>query len=122
MWIRNAVPFDANCFHLLLVVTIANSLWFMSSVVSMSSNVHQRLALAFVMASLASLLLAAFLTRTFGIAGAAAALLLTDVSMLLMVLRNSMNRLQDTFLQFAIAMFKPPTIWFSLRNRGEARP
>jgi O-antigen/teichoic acid export membrane protein len=120
-WIRNDIRFDATCFHILLGVTFANSLWFISSVVPMSTNVHQRLAVMFVVASLASLILARILTPSFGIAGTAWALLLTDTWMIWVVLRTSMRQLQDTFSGFVTAMLELPTVWPLLKSRGEVR-
>lgn len=74
-WIRHAVGFDAGCFHVLILVTLANSLWFTSSVVPMSTNAHHRLTMAFAAASLGALPLGWALISSLGIAGAAWALL-----------------------------------------------
>jgi O-antigen/teichoic acid export membrane protein len=121
VWIRHAVSFDATCFHILLVDTLANSLWFMSSVVPMSTNAHHRLTLIYVALSVASLLLAGILTPYLGIAGTAWSLLLTDVLMIWLVLRTSMRQLQDTFSSFVRSMFDPPAAWRLLKSRGEVR-
>jgi len=118
IWIRNAVSFDRACFHVLLIVTFANALWFISSVVSMSSNAHHRLTLIFVVASAGSLVLAAVLTRRFGLAGAAMALLVTDILMIWVVLRASIRQLQDTCSGFLRALLTPVSVSVFAR-RGE---
>ena len=69
LWTRNSINFDANCFHLLLLVTLADSLWFMSSVVPMSTNAHHRLAFAFVAISSFSLILCRALMPAFRLEG-----------------------------------------------------
>src|SRR5260370_31877198 len=51
IWIRKAVTFDAACFHILLFAAIANSLWYTSSVVPMSTNAHHRLPLPYLPAT-----------------------------------------------------------------------
>jgi O-antigen/teichoic acid export membrane protein len=110
LWIRNAVRFDLSCFHILLFVTFANSLWFTSSVVPMSTNAHHRLTSIFVALSLLSLGLGWILVRQRGLSGAALALLLTDLSMNYLVLRTSLRQLQEKLGEFirAILTFPPP--------------
>ena len=71
VWIRSAVPFNVTCFHILIIVTLANCFWFVSSVVPMSTNVHHRLAFAYVGLASTSLLLARLLIPLLGLTGAA---------------------------------------------------
>jgi O-antigen/teichoic acid export membrane protein len=108
-WIRHAVGFDANCFHILLFATLANSLWFISSVVSMSTNAHHRLTMAFLAASAVSLGACRALVPRMGISGAAWALLATDVVMISLVLRTSLYQLRETFAEFTAALFRFPS-------------
>jgi O-antigen/teichoic acid export membrane protein len=110
-WIRHAVGFDANCFHILLLVTFANSLWFTSSVVPMSTNSHNRLAIAFAAVSLGSLAAGRVLIPLMGVAGAACALLLIDALMVSLVLRTSLRLLHETFADFISALFRLPEGW-----------
>jgi O-antigen/teichoic acid export membrane protein len=100
-WIRHAVSFDAACFHILLLVAFANSLWFTSSVVPMSTNAHHRLAMAFAAASLGSVAIGWALIPVMGISGAAWALLVIEILMISLVLRTSLSQLQETFAGFA---------------------
>jgi O-antigen/teichoic acid export membrane protein len=111
LWIRHAVAFDANCFHLLILVTFANSLWYISSVVPMSTNAHHRLAFSLVAFSTASLLVARMLIPTLGLPGAALSLLLIDLLMIWLVVRTSLRQLDDTFTQFASGVFSIPRFW-----------
>jgi O-antigen/teichoic acid export membrane protein len=111
LWIRHAVPFDATCFHILILVTFANSLWYTSSVVPMSTNAHQRIAVSLVAFSTASLLVARFLIPALGLPGAAWSLLLIDLLMIWLVLRTSLRQLDDTFLHFVSGVFSIPKFW-----------
>jgi len=104
LWIRNAVPFDAACFHILLFVTLANSLWFTSSVVPMSTNAHHRITAIYVVLSLLSLGIGSVLVLPLGRTGAALALLLTDISMNYLVLRTSLRQLREGFGPFVQAI------------------
>jgi O-antigen/teichoic acid export membrane protein len=107
-WIRHAVSFDATCFHILLLVALANSLWFTSSVVPMSTNAHHLLAIAFATASLGSVALGWVLIPAMGITGAACALLLVEILMISLVLRTSLRQLDETFTEFASGLFRLP--------------
>jgi O-antigen/teichoic acid export membrane protein len=101
LWIRNAVQFNLNCFHILIVVTFANSMWFTSSVVPMSTNSHHRITTVFVGLSSLSLLVGRFLLGRFGLSGTAVALLLVDVPMTYVVLRTSLRQLQESVKDFS---------------------
>jgi O-antigen/teichoic acid export membrane protein len=109
LWIRKAVQFDANCFHILLFVTFVNSMWFASSVVPMSTNAHQWITLAFVALSLLSLGVGKVLLARFGLSGAAVALLLIDIPMTYLVLRTSLRQLQEKLGDFVRAILVFPS-------------
>lgn len=113
-WVRQAVPFNATCFHILLVVTFADSLWFTSSMVPISTNSHQQLAFSFLLFSLIAILIAWPLVATIGITGAAVALLLIDVCMIWLVLKTSLKQLQDDMGGFLRAMLKFPRLRVSI--------
>jgi O-antigen/teichoic acid export membrane protein len=117
LWIRGAVQFEATCFHLLLFVTFANSLWFTSSVVPMSTNTHHRITMAFVGLSLLSLGLGWVLVRQHGLTGAAVALSFTDIFMAYLVLKTSLRQLHETLGDFVRAILVFP---FLLRSAKAA--
>jgi O-antigen/teichoic acid export membrane protein len=107
-WIRNAVAFDSNCFHILLLVTFVNSMWFTSSVVPMSTNAHHRITLVFVLLSLLSVGVARVLLVRLGLSGAAMALLPIDITMTYLVLRTSLRQLKQSLSAFFRAMLVFP--------------
>ena len=104
VWIHRAVQFDAGCFHTLLIVTFVNSMWFTSSVVSMSTNAHHRITLAFVALSLLSLGLGRVLLVRFGLVGGAMALFLIDIPMTYLVLTTSLRQLEEKLGDFIRAI------------------
>ena len=112
IWMRHAVSFDAQCFHILILVTIASSLWYLSSIVLMSTNAHHRIAVTYFGLAAASLGVAYILVRPLGITGAAVALLLIDLGMCALVLRSALRQLEDNFRDFAMAVFELPS-WLS---------
>jgi O-antigen/teichoic acid export membrane protein len=105
MWVRKAVALDLSCFHVLLLVSIAYSLWFTSAIVQMSANRHSRLALVYLTAAITSCALGYLLTRKFGLLGAAFGVLLIDIVMCGLVLPMSLKQIQDTPREFFRAVF-----------------
>jgi O-antigen/teichoic acid export membrane protein len=119
IWIRNAVTFGALCFHILLFAAIANSLWYTSSVVPMSTNVHHRIAFAYLAGTSISLGLAYVLIHPLGIVGAALALLLIHASMSWLVLQTALRQVQDTLREFVVSMFILLPFGRAWRQAGE---
>jgi hypothetical protein len=101
------VPFDAGCFHVLLIVSLVGSLWYTSSVVSMSANLHFSIALNVLAVTVVSLGIARILLPQYGVAGAAAALLVADLSMCWMVFRAALRQTRDTAGKFLASVFLP---------------
>lgn len=117
LWIRHSVAMDLRSFHLLILVTFANSLWYTSSVVPMSTNEHSRIAFSLVTFSTASLVVARLLIPSLGLPGAALSLLLIDVLMIFLVLRTSLRQLNDTLPQFLGGIFSIPRFWAAAAPR-----
>lgn len=105
LWVRKSVALDLSCFHILLLVTIANSLWFVSATVQMSANKHSRLALMYLGATAVSCVLGYVLTERMGLVGSAWSLLLIEIVMIGLVLRTSLKQMQDTPVEFMRAVF-----------------
>lgn len=105
LWVRGAVHFDASAFHILLFVTIVNSLWYTSSVVPMATNAHNRIALIYLAITTGSLVGAWGLIPVFGLKGAAWALFSIDACMSWVVLRTSLRLVQDNASDFFFAVF-----------------
>ncbi len=119
-WIRNAVTFDSTCFHVLLVITLANSLWFTSSVVPMSTNAHHRLTLTLLALAMGSLAVGWVLIPSMGIVGAAWALLPVDVLMIFIVLPASLRQLHESYAEFISGIFSFGSGRTLVRLAGEA--
>jgi O-antigen/teichoic acid export membrane protein len=106
VWVGGGVVFDRTCFNLLLIGVLANSLWQASSVVPMSTNVHHRMAVAYLSGTSVSLVLVWGLLQPFGVLGAAMSLLLSDVWMCCFVLPIALRQVNDTLVEFVSAMFR----------------
>ena len=110
LWVREAVGFNALCFHILLFVGVANSLWETSVVIPLSINTHCRIALAYTGLMLFSLAIAWTLLPSVGTSGAAVALLAGDGLMATFVLRNSLSLVNDNPGRFALGLCELPRL------------
>jgi O-antigen/teichoic acid export membrane protein len=110
LWTRNAVALDTTCFHVLLIVVVANSFWYASSVVPMSTNAHSRIAAGYLLAAIASLGLGWLLLRPLGLIGPALALLAIDIGMVWLVLPTAIRQVEDTQGGFWAAILPWPKI------------
>ena len=107
LWMQRRVVFHSSCFHVLLFVTVANSMWYVSSIVPMSTNRHHQLALIYFALTAASLGVAYLLANSLGIVGPAIALLLIEFGMCWVVLRAALSQLDDQFYDFVSALLHP---------------
>jgi len=112
VWTHGRIVMDVTAFHWLLLVIVANSFWYTSSVVTVASNTHERVAAVYLAGTVASLLIALLLMPTFGISGAAMALLTIDVIVGWYVLSSSLAVLSESARDFYISMFRLPEFGF----------
>jgi O-antigen/teichoic acid export membrane protein len=119
-WLHQEVAFNAACFHLLLMVVVANTLWDTSAVVPMSVNGHCGIALVYSGAALASLILAWTLLPRWSTPGAGFALLVMDGFMTVYVLRTALRHTGDSLREFVEALFSIPLFRRALPIAPEA--
>src|SRR5712664_841306 len=107
-WTHGRVIMDVGAFRWLLLGIVANSFWYTSSVVTIASNTHQRVAALYLAGTAGSLILARYLMPHFGISGAAMSLLVTDVLLGWYVVRMSLAKLEDHVTDFSAALLRLP--------------
>ncbi len=100
VWTHKQVHFDANCFHVLILVSIAASIWYASSVVAMSKNEHHGLATIFLTATTVSLAIAWLSVRYVGNLGAAISLLAVDLVMCWVTLDTALKHMGQGRMRF----------------------
>jgi O-antigen/teichoic acid export membrane protein len=110
VWTHGRVTFDATLFRMLLLVVVANSVWYTSSVVPMAANRHEKLALFYLLGAAGSLGIADLLLQRFGLTGAALALLFFELVTGTYTVRRSLSMLDDSFGEFARAIFTPHVV------------
>jgi O-antigen/teichoic acid export membrane protein len=108
-WTGGHVPPSRDLLTILLLVVVFYALWSTSSTLPFSTNRHQKLAAWYIAATSVTCVLCYFLARRYGLFGAAASLLLSELAMNAYVLPNSLRISQDTFPAFLVSMFDFPS-------------
>lgn len=116
MWTGGAVRVDDSFLYCMLLVLLANSLWFTSSVVPAAINRHQRMGLLFAIGTALSLVSAMALVQSLGLVGVAVSLLLIDSVMTFYVLRRSLHLLEDRLDHFVATVLHPGSLAWFLRS------
>lgn len=107
-WTLGKVPSSPGLVGLLLVVVVFYSLWSTSSTLVAAINLHERLATIYAIATGITVVVTFFAARAYGLYGAAASLLLSEVIMDSYVLPASLKIAHDTWGAFLFAMLHYP--------------
>ncbi len=123
-WTAHKVPPSPRLLFLLLVTVFLYSLWSTSSTLLTAINQHRRLSLNYLFATGVTIVATVFMARRFGLLGAAASLILSELIMDLYVLPASLRISEDTWGGFLRAMthipeaFRPRALAARLRKTG----
>lgn len=122
-WTGGHVPPSRGLLSILLLVVVCYSLWATSSTLLAAINQHQRLAAWYIFATSVTCGVCYVLARRYGLYGAAASLLVSELVMNVYVLPASLKIAHDTFGEFLAsmldfpAMLRPEAIAARLRRR-----
>ena len=108
-WTSEAVHPSGTFLHLMLVSGVVSALWYTSSVVPMAINRHERLAVYIFLGTLLSLVLAGWFGSLWGLSGFAFALLVVDAAITGLVLRMSLDLLDERPSSFARHFIRIPS-------------
>jgi O-antigen/teichoic acid export membrane protein len=110
-WTSGHVPPSRGLLSILLLVVIFYALWSTSSTLMTSTNQHQRLATYYIIGTSLTCVLCYFLARAYGLYGAAASLLVSEMVMNLYVVPAALRIAHDTFPAFLASMVHyPPSL------------
>jgi len=110
-WTGGHVPPSRGLLSILLLVVVFYSLWSTSSTLLAAINRHQRLAVWYIAATSVTCGLCYLLARRYGLHGAAASLLVSELVMNIYVLPASLRVAQDSFPAFIASMLEfPPSL------------
>jgi O-antigen/teichoic acid export membrane protein len=110
-WTSGHVPPSRPLLTILLVVVIFYALWSTSATLMLSTNQHQRLASYYVLGTSLTCVACYFLARAFGLYGAAASLLISEIVMNLYVVPACLRIAHDTLPAFLSSLLSyPPSL------------
>lgn len=126
IWTSGTVDAHGLLLYLFLAVAGIDAIWYTSIAVMYAKNRHQRLGLCYIVGSAAILPIAYGLLKLWGLDGAATALVLLEVFMLVVVLRQAIPAAHDTLRGWLAAVARPPpllalTAALSTRARSSRR-
>lgn len=126
-WTGGHVPPSRPLLAILLLVVVLYSLWSTSSTLAAATNQHQRLAAWYIVATGVTVLFTYLLAVRYGLYGAAASLMISEVIMNLYVLPASLRIAHDTFPAFMASMvhYPPslrPGVLLARLRRAKAQP
>jgi O-antigen/teichoic acid export membrane protein len=108
-WTGGHVPPSRPLLAILLLVVIFYALWSTSATLMTSTNQHQRLAAYYILGTSLACMVCYGLARAYGIYGAAASLLISELVMNLYVLPACLRIAQDTLPAFLGSMVRIPS-------------
>jgi O-antigen/teichoic acid export membrane protein len=100
LWTRKAIPLPQHLLVMFLLPIIFNGLWFTSSVVHVSCNRHEGLAIRYLIGCILSIIACGILSYYLGVTGAALSTLTLDLILIPYVLKNSLILTGDTMGEF----------------------
>jgi O-antigen/teichoic acid export membrane protein len=110
-WTSGHVPPSRPLLSILLLVVVFYALWSTSATLMTSTNQHQRLATYYILGTSLTCVLCYFFARTWGLYGAAASLLVSEIVMNLYVVPACLSIAHDTLPAFLSAMVNyPPSL------------
>jgi O-antigen/teichoic acid export membrane protein len=107
-WTRGQVPPSRPLLALLLLVVVFYSLWSTSSVLLSSTNQHQKLAAWYIAGTSITIVFTYLLAKNYGLYGAAASLLISELIMNVYVMPTSLRMSHDTVSDFISGMLHYP--------------
>jgi O-antigen/teichoic acid export membrane protein len=110
-WTGGHVPPSRPLLSILLAVVVLYALWSTSGTLMTSTNQHQRLATYYILGTSAACILCYLLARAYGLYGAAASLLISEIVMNLYVVPACLRIAHDNLPDFLASMLHfPPSL------------
>jgi len=110
-WTSGHVPPSRPLLTILLLVVVLYALWSTSATLIAATNQHQRLATYYIIGTALTCVFCYFFALAWGVYGAAASLLISEIVMNLYVVPSSLRVARDTLPAFLAAMLQyPPSL------------
>jgi O-antigen/teichoic acid export membrane protein len=110
-WTGGHVPPSHRLLAILLLGVVIYALWSTSSTLATATNLHQRLAAWYIVGTGVTVIFTYLLARRYGLYGAAASLIISEVIMNLYVVPASLRIAHDTLPAFLASLLEyPPSL------------
>jgi len=116
IWTRGAIPLPISLLWGFVLVMLLRSLWYTSFVIPSAINKHRRLTLAYLIAAAIGLAVSAALV-SMSLVGVLAGFILVELTMIAMVIPQSLRLTQDTTRAFLLYIAHPPSPLTLIRTR-----
>ncbi len=123
-WTQHKVPPSPQLLFLLLLSVFFYSLWSTSSTLLVAINQHKRLSINYMIATTVTIVITVFMAKSYGLLGAAASLVVSEMIMDVYVLPASIRISEDTWSGFGRSMLhipealRPRSLLARLRRTG----
>ena len=127
-WTAHKVPPSPRLLFLLLVTVFLFSLWSTSSTLVTAINQHKRLSMVYMFATGITIAVTVVMAKRYGLLGAAASLMFSELIMDVYVLPASLRLCRDTWGGFLGAMIdipssvRPRALWARFRGTANMQP
>lgn len=124
-WTHGEVPPSRMLLSILLLVVVVYQFWSTSATIMTATNQHKRLAAVYIGATGITVLVTYLVARPYGLYGAAASLILSELLMSLYVLPATLRIAHDSFPAFLLSLADVPPALHPralLRRLNRSRP
>ena len=124
-WTHGEVPPSRGLLSILLLVVVVYQFWSTSATIMTATNQHKRLAAVYIAATGLTVMVTYLVSRPYGLLGAAASLILSEMLMSFYVLPATLRIAHDRFGPFMISLLDVPPALHPralLRRLNRSRP
>jgi O-antigen/teichoic acid export membrane protein len=117
-WTVGRIPAPRTLLGLLVIGGLSTMMWHAVATALYATNNNRAIAAIYGISAASGLAVLALVTPMFGINGAAAALAIAEMAVVLLVVGRTMAFLDQRFLSLVLAALKPPTDVLRVLRRG----
>lgn len=119
LWTGSKLSFDVTLLFSMVLLSLIGACWGTSYVVPMAINRHKRVAVLFLVSTIAAIVFGYVFGTTAGLVGVVAGFALSEAVLAILVLREVLAMVGDDWISFGSMVLRPPTWLF--RNLASRR-
>lgn len=122
LWTHGKITLDAPLLALLLLASVANSIWLTALMVSFSTNRHEGAALFYAAVQCSAVLVVVLFANQFGLTGVGCALVITEIMLTIWVLPQALRLTAMSFASWIRTVASPPIFLFGFVRKHSRSP